>query len=1400
MGLPRDRVLADGHTPHAWERQAIEFIKSALPNENPYFLWGLVELVEPSGRRYEIDALVLGHNALYLVEIKSHPARFAGNSVNWNYSYFDDQRARSRVMENPMIGAGRKARALAGLLDREFRGRRPRVEPLVFLSDEKVDVAGLDAAGRMGVVTRKTFARAITQAEFDGAQSSLQDRTIDPNCAREAVQALRRLGIEESKGQRRYGDLLIGDVFDEGSGYQDRIGRHQSIENLVRRVRFYLVAQSSTAERQDQLKRAATREARILVALSHPHVLKCIDFTAAGPTGEPCVVFEHDPAFERLDRYIQQRPGLSFADRMAIVRQVGEAVGYCHQRGVLHRGIDPGSVLVRGGGDAGPVDTRLFNFQLAQHADTRGTVHLSALSDMVIYRAPELLEDPAQATPQSDVFSLGALAWFVFVGRAPAANLGERQVQLLRDNKLSLASAGEEIAGLKVERKRGKAEHYDDLDDLVGFATEVSRAARCDSANELVDLLGHILLADEDDRPPVSDAVSGDVVRADDGTELLVERLLGTGSTARVFRVSGLDLDGALKVALEPEFDERLEAEARLLERARGDRIVGLKRTLRFQGRCALLLEDAGETLAAVLAQSGPAGLDPARRWGDDLLRAAERLEEFGVVHKDIKPANVGFVQRDPKGAKHLMLFDFSLAQTAEHEVLVGTPPYRDPSLLVRGRWDAAADRWSVAFTLYEMLTGRLPRWADGVALRDDAAVELEAERFDPAVRDALSAFFQRALARDAAKRFATAEAMREAWVVAFVPRSVTAPVVLDGDDAAPTSAAPAKVEHAWATPVLAAIRAATPVEALPLSNRAKNALDRNGILGFAELRRVPRAQLVKLKGVGRETVRELVDFREAWRRAHEAEAAPPAAAPPVAVVEAGALPSSLAGWLSAFLPSDARGVRGKAWVADVRALFGLDGEAPVDALQLAKRRGVSRQAIYIHVADARKLWATVALRPPLHQLVREALAAHGGVAPARALAEAVARACGEARPDGLDEAAERQAMALVEIARMTDDALAEAALQGARWIATDRGLLDVARALGDEADRLCRRDVLPSAEEARGQLAPLVERGDLARLGVEQLLPLAAAASAGAACSARLELYPRGMSAERALRLCAGVFSDPEYDEARLRGVVASRYREALPLPGRPALDALVAAVLAFRYDEATLRYVRPALAESPSSLTHAPPAPRPAGVRSAPPSAPTRAVVFEDAAARDFDDRLRVAAQRRTFRVINVEAAAASKAAWAVGRRLDVPVQRVDKLLWQSLRALAEREGVDWSVIVEADRIGPRGDDWETLRDLVREAAQGVLGAWAAERKALVLSDLGLAARFGLGDFLEGLAALARRDDGPAVLVVLARGQGVGVDAPIDGGELPSLPLPNPNAAPRLTAPDSWAVAVVG
>ena len=124
------------------------------------------------------------------------------------------------------------------------------------------------------------------------------------------------------------------------------------------------------------------------------------------------------------------------------------------------------------------------------------------------------------------------------------------------------------------------------------------------------------------------------------------------------------------------------------------------------------------ETLASRIRSDGRLHIDLLERFGIDLLEVVAELEKTGVAHKDIKPENIGIRSRGKSDELHLVLFDFSLTTAPADNIRCGTPPYLDPFLLdrSRGRWDLAAERFSTAVTLFEMATGSLPQWGDGVS------------------------------------------------------------------------------------------------------------------------------------------------------------------------------------------------------------------------------------------------------------------------------------------------------------------------------------------------------------------------------------------------------------------------------------------------------------------------------------------------------------------------------------------------------------------------------------------------------------------------------------------------------------------------------------------------------------
>lgn len=1444
--LSNERVIVMGVTPHAHEREGVDFLRTALPDSGQIRLWALVDLAEPQGRRYEIDALLLGTHALYVVEIKSHPGKVDGDAIDWTHTFPDGHRI---VRENPLRLCALKARVLAGLLEQRMRSARPWIEPLVFLSHAGVDVR-LSEGGKQSVVTRGNLVRAITHAEFPGASPKLKNRLIDKPTAQELTKALRDLGIAPSKGQARLGELVLGGLLEEGPGYQDRVATHERMSVLRRRVRSYLVPQSNTPERREQLRRAAEREARMLTVLSdHPGILKLVDYAADGPFAGPCVTFEHLDDARPLDAFLRAEPRLSFGSRVELIEKIASALAYCHKKSILHRALHPGAVLVRKNRDDAGLDVKIYDFQLASQQDgSTGTVHLSQLSHdrSLVYRAPELLEDPARAAVASDLFSLGAIAYLILTGQPPGTNLAERS-SLLGKEGLSVAAARDDLSAPRDKGDKGGAsdEERRSLDELIRDATHPNPLQRSDDVTAWINLLL------EAATKPSSEASLADPLNASPGfsitQDLTVKSVLGSGSTAKVFRVQTPQGVAALKVALSEDLAPRLKSEAAVLERIRSSRVVGLRKILSIGGRTALLLDDAGDTLADELAMLGPVGLDYGKRWGIDLLQALSDLEELGLQHRDIKPQNLAVSGADGK-TRHLRIFDFSLSSAPPDHTDAGTPAYRDPFLHERGAWDDAADRWSVAVTLHEMLTGVRPRWSAGSAAATQGAISVEAERLDAGVRGQLTAFFRKALARDVQARFASAGDMLAAWSACFAEAS-SAPAV-----------DPAAVDTPRTLPPAAPVDELTPIDALALSPAARNALDRAGVLTLGDVLRLPDNQLSALRRVGRATVQEILQLRDEHRSLIDgaAEEAPFLAdfrgrdlllaseengvntdldLPTEALstlVDAGLVrlselaqaparrvarllapfpgaeeqlrrgmredagdgsPATIEAWLDRLTSS--RAVDGRA-----RAVLGLDPAHPgpfASAAALAARTGGSPEDISTSLTQARLFWQAHGLASVLVERVLAAVVHLGGVAPAGRIAQMLGLFLPH-RPGTTEVQARTNALALVHLAaeilyaerheeRRSPSGADWLPLQArvnndTLWLAQSLELLDEAFALGELADDLCKRDPLPSSEEVREALAARAQAGAaLAVLPPERLVGLAADASQHAARSARLELYEKGMRAGRALRLCAGAFTGHVIPEDTIRRVVRARYPEA-QLLARPELDGPLEELGLFWSDTEQAYSRKNSLEESSTVISHQTPLP---SVVSGPRQTP------RDMERQEFEEQLQYFQKRGQLRVVPVEPQNAENLARRLAQRFGTAPVSIEQELLEAIFALAAQKKITEKAILAADRDGPEGPHWPLLCRLAREASLTALNRLLERPSPLLLVHPGLLARYQLTDFLDQLfRAHETRDNAPAILLINPGFERH--NTAVQHSPACNLPLPLSHPAQLLLVPPSW------
>ncbi|MEI7895172.1 MAG: NERD domain-containing protein, partial [Myxococcales bacterium] len=395
MSFPSARKVTVGETPYAHEAEALDFAYSVLPDSDPFHVWALTELLDPStGRLYELDLLVLGYSALYLVEIKSGPGRYDGDHQEWWRTPPGAQRP--SYMDGPLSLCNLKAKVLKSRLQSKMKLQCPYVHPLIFLSAADLDIR-LTPEGRMNVVTRKELLAAVQHHKFPGAPLNWHAERINGPLMRDVAQGLHALGLRPRKGRAHAGSYELGELIADGTGYQDRVATHRD-RKFQTRARVYLVPQqvSVSVERRAQLRRAAERESGLLWDVrEHPHILRMTDYVSDAPLG-PTVLFDDFAGAVPLDAFLRHHPTLPFADRLAVVQQVGGALAHCHRKSIFHGAVAPQSVLVRRHPDTSAIDVRLFNFQLGAGGEFEGTQHWSSLAQdaWAVYQAPELRENP----------------------------------------------------------------------------------------------------------------------------------------------------------------------------------------------------------------------------------------------------------------------------------------------------------------------------------------------------------------------------------------------------------------------------------------------------------------------------------------------------------------------------------------------------------------------------------------------------------------------------------------------------------------------------------------------------------------------------------------------------------------------------------------------------------------------------------------------------------------------------------------------------------------------------------------------------------------------------------------------------------------------------------------------
>lgn len=282
-----------------------------------------------------------------------------------------------------------------------------------------------------------------------------------------------RAGLPESIGRYRILGLL-------GEGGMGSV--YKAEQDSPRRTVALKVIKAGVAS--GRLLHRFEIEAQILGRLDHPGIATIYEAgTFGGGRGaRPFFAMEFIEGQELLD-YADQR-GLGTRDRLGLLARIAEAVQHAHQKGVIHRDLKPGNILVTREGQIKVLD---FGVARATDADIQTATMQTDIGQLVgtiPYMSPEQASgNPDDLDTRSDVYALGVIAYELLTGQMPydlRQKMIHEAVRVIReDEPKTLSTINRTFRG--------------DIEIIVGKALMKEKSLRYQSAGDLAGDIGRYL-------------------------------------------------------------------------------------------------------------------------------------------------------------------------------------------------------------------------------------------------------------------------------------------------------------------------------------------------------------------------------------------------------------------------------------------------------------------------------------------------------------------------------------------------------------------------------------------------------------------------------------------------------------------------------------------------------------------------------------------------------------------------------------------------------------------------------------------------------------------------------------------------------------------------------------------
>jgi formylglycine-generating enzyme required for sulfatase activity/tRNA A-37 threonylcarbamoyl transferase component Bud32 len=150
----------------------------------------------------------------------------------------------------------------------------------------------------------------------------------------------------------------------------------------------------------------------------HPHIVRVFDFFAEDDL--PCIIMDYVPGASLYD-LVQMNGALSEELALEYIRQIGSALGVCHQQGIIHRDVHPNNILIHGeSGKAILIDFGISGTTQTSRSNRSGNQAFAPWEQLISFG------EQSSKTPQVDIYTLAGSLYYLVTGDTPTPSLARK--------------------------------------------------------------------------------------------------------------------------------------------------------------------------------------------------------------------------------------------------------------------------------------------------------------------------------------------------------------------------------------------------------------------------------------------------------------------------------------------------------------------------------------------------------------------------------------------------------------------------------------------------------------------------------------------------------------------------------------------------------------------------------------------------------------------------------------------------------------------------------------------------------------------------------------------------------------------------------------------------------------